>query len=263
MFLAGLIALLLGLNRGHDWGWTSPPIIGILLGSTAILVFFLRHELRVPYPMLDLSLFKHRLFSISTGSAVINYIALYSIMFLLPFYLIEGRGLNSAQAGLLLTVQPIVMAIVAPFSGTLSDRIGARLLTFSGMGILTVGLLVLSRLGSDSPETLVMAGLAIAGLGNGIFISPNNSTLMGSAPRHRQGIAAGILATARNVGMVLGVGIAGAIFSTVQAQGMSAGVSNAMFSAFSISFLASAGIATLGTLLSLVRGTFTQAAVSG
>ncbi len=164
--------------------------------------------------MLDLSLFSKRIFSASAGSAVFIYIALYSVLFLMPFYLIQGRGLSPAQAGLLLTAQPLVMAVAAPISGTLSDRIGSRLPTTLGMAILAAGLYLLSRLGPQAPLSSVGIYLAIAGLGTGIFISPNTSALMGSAPRNRQGIASGIQATARNVGMVLGVGLAGAILTS-------------------------------------------------
>src|SRR5512143_3272678 len=219
LFTAGLVALLLGLNQGHAWGWTSLPILALLAAAIVLLGAFVVVERRLPDPSLDLSLFGNRLFSASASSAVLNYICIYSVVFLLPFYLIQGRGLDTAQAGLILTAQPIVMAITAPISGTLSDRIGSRLPGTLGMLILATGLFLMSRLGADSPLGSVAVALAVVGLGTGIFVSPNNSALMGSAPRHRQGIAAAILATSRNLGMVLGVGLAGAIFTTVLGTG--------------------------------------------
>ncbi len=127
VFLAGLTALLLGLNKGADWGWASPAVLGLLAGALLLLVVFILIERRSPAPMLDLSLFRVPLFSTSTASAILNYICVYSITFLMPFYLIQGRGLNPAQAGLLLTAQPVLMAISAPVSGALSDRLGSRL----------------------------------------------------------------------------------------------------------------------------------------
>jgi len=111
------------------------------------------------------------------------------------------------------------MAIAAPLSGTFSDRMGVRLPATLGMAILAGGMLSLSRLGSASPWLQIILSLAVIGLGVGIFVSPNNSAVMGSAPRHRQGIAAGVLATARSFGMVLGVGFSGAIYTTVLARG--------------------------------------------
>jgi EmrB/QacA subfamily drug resistance transporter len=257
LFIIGLIMLLLGLNRGHAHGWNSLPILGSIGAALVILTGFVAYERRISHPMLDLTLFKSRLFSISVISAVLNYICLFSILFLMPFYLIQARGLSPTQAGLLLSVQPVVMAIVAPLSGTLSDRIGVRLLTSLGMAILALGIFMQSRFGPQTLPIHMAAGLAITGLGTGIFISPNNSALMGAAPRHRQGIAAGILATSRNVGMVLGIGLAGAIFTTILAQ-MGAGdtqtmPSPLMFQAFRASFTTAAGIAALGALISLVR----------
>jgi EmrB/QacA subfamily drug resistance transporter len=252
-FTGGLVTLLYALNQGHALGWSSLPITLLLAASLLILGGFLLYERRIPHPMLDLTLFRHPLFSISVISAILNYICVYSVLFLLPFYLIEGRGLNSAQAGLLLTAQPIIMAIVAPLSGTISDRIGTRLPTALGMGLLSAGLVFLAQLGPESSQLQIVVGLAWVGFGTGIFISPNNSALMGSAPRHRQGIAAGILATARNGGMALGVGFAGAVFSTILTRGQAADVPEALFSAFSTTFYAAAGIAALGGLLSLLR----------
>lgn len=251
-FMAGLVMLLLALNQGHAQGWLSPQILALLAASVVLLSVFVYHERRSAHPMLDLNLFKSRVFSTSVSSAIFNYICVYSILFLLPFYLIQGRGFNPAQAGLLLTSQPIVMAIVAPISGTLSDRIGPRLLTTSGMFILAAGLFLLSRLGPDSTYIEMMSGLGAAGLGIGIFISPNNSALMGAAPRHRQGIAAGILATSRNVGMVLGVGLAGAVYTTVLGLSEAAGVEQALYPAFSASFSVAAGVALVGALLSAI-----------
>ncbi len=200
--------------------------------------------------MLDFSLFRSRLFSASTVSAILNYIALYCVVFLMPFYLIQGRGWTPGQSGLILTAQPIVMAVTAPLSGFASDRIGSRLLSTLGMAIMAAGLFLLSRLGPSSPDINILASLAVTGLGTGMFISPNTSALLGSAPRQRQGIASGILATARNVGMVLGVGLAGAIFTSVTAQGGQ----NTLFDAVQLGLIVGACGAAAGALISSVRG---------
>ncbi len=250
LFAVGLAALLLGLNQGHAWGWTSLLTLVCLVGALALLAAFVWIELRVPSPMLDLSLFKQRIFSASTTSAVMNYICLFSVTFLMPFYLLQGRGFNPAHAGLLLTAQPLIMAVAAPISGALSDRIGSRLLSTSGMAILALGLFLLSKLGSDSSTGQILLSLAVAGLGTGIFISPNTSALLGSAPRQRQGIASGILASARNVGMVLGVGLAGAILTSITAHNGDA----SLFEAIRTGMLAAAAIAVIGVLVSSLRG---------
>ena len=115
---------------------------------------------------------------------------------------------------------------------------------------MAAGLYLLSQLGPSSSDIQILLSLAVTGLGTGMFISPNTSALLGSAPRQRQGIASGILATARNVGMVLGVGLAGAIFSSVTAQGGQ----NALFDAVHLGLLVGAGGAVAGALISSVRG---------
>jgi len=250
LFTAGIVALLLALNQGAEWGWTAPLTLSLLIGSALLCAIFIIVEQRAAFPMVDLTLFHSRLFSASTATAVTNYICLYAIIFLLPFYLIQGRGFSPQDAGLILTAQPLVMVFAAPLSGTLSDRIGSRVLATLGMVILAGGLVWLAQLGPTSTVTEIVIPLAVVGLGTGIFVSPNNSALMGSAPRQRQGIAAGILATARNVGMVMGVGLAGAIFSTVQ---NTAPGPLALYQGITVSFLVAAGIAVVGALMSAVR----------
>jgi len=252
-FMLGLIALLFALNRGHNLGWTSPLILGLFSASLLILGLFTWIEMHVPAPMLDLSLFQRRVFSLSTISPVLNYICVYSVLFLTPFYLIQGRGLSASRAGLILTAQPIIMALTAPVSGRLSDRVGSRLPTTLGMIIMAVGLFLLSRLTLDSPLWMVLLGLAISGFGTGLFVAPNNSALMGDAPRNRQGIAAGILALARNVGMVLGIGLTGAIFTTYLSRGNPDDAAT-LVHAFNAGLLFASGISLLAAVTSFARG---------
>lgn len=249
VFLAALTLLMLGLNKGAEWGWASAPVLVLLGGALVFMAIFILIERRSPDPMLDLTLFRVPLFSTSVASAILNYICVYSIVFLMPFYLIQGRGLNPAQAGLLLTVQAVVMAIAAPVSGAFSDRIGSRRPGMLGMGLLAIGLFLLSRLGADSGLLLVALGLAIAGAGTGTFISPNTSALMGSAPRARQGIASGVLAAARNFGMVLGIGLAGAIFTTHLAQN----TAQSFYIGIEQGFLAASVVAVLGVVVSAIK----------
>jgi EmrB/QacA subfamily drug resistance transporter len=251
-FMAGLVAMLLALNQGHAWGWTSPVILALLGMAIALLALFLVTEHRVASPMLDLGLFRARAFSAASASAFFNYLCTYSVTFLLPFYLIQARGLGPAQAGAILTAQPLVMALAAPLSGTLSDRLGTRLLATPGMAIMAIGLWVLSRLGTASPLWHVTAGLVVVGLGTGMFISPNNSALLGAAPLDRRGIASGVLATARSVGMVAGIGLAGAILTTAEAR-TTVAVAGTV-TGVQYGFLVASGFAIVGAVTSAVRG---------
>jgi MFS family permease len=176
------------------------------------------------------------------------------VLFLMPFYLINGRGLTPAHAGLILTAQPVAMALLAPIAGTLSDRIGSRFPTTLGMAVMAFGLFLLSRLTSDSSYLYVVIGLGITGLGSGMFVAPNNSALMGAAPRGRQGIASGILALARNVGMVLGIGLTGAVFTTVLARGQVDGAAAQTVQAVDAGLLFASAMALLAAAVSFARG---------
>ncbi len=171
----------------------------------------------------------------------------------MPFYLLQARGLSPAQAGLLLTAQPLLMAVVAPISGTPvgsdrhtpPERVGDGAVRRRPVPALPPG-------ARHTPFSVVAAMLAVAGLGIGIFVSPNNSALMGAAPRHRQGIAAGILALARNVGMVIGVGLAGAVYTTVLGPG-GAGEASAIVEAMRVSYLLATGLAVVGVGVAALR----------
>jgi len=252
LFMSGLIALLYGLNQGHSLGWTSMPILASLLFSLILLFLFIFIEKRIKNPMLDLDLFSNHLFSLTVVSSILNYMCVYTILFMTPFYLIQARGFSSSQTGLILTAMPIVMALVAPMSGTLSDRIGTRLPALVGMLALACGLYFLSRLSFDSQILQIVYSLGIAGFGTGVFISPNTSALMGAAPRYRQGIAAGIMATSRNFGMVLGVGLAGAILTTYLSRYPNS-QPLVLMNGIQTTFLVAVGIALVGAFLTALR----------
>jgi MFS family permease len=145
------------------------------------------------------------------------------------------------------------MALTAPFSGSLSDRVGSRLPTTLGMLILAAGLLLLGNSSSQTHLGIIVLGLATCGFGVGLFVSPNNSSLMGDAPRNRQGIASGILALARNVGMVLGIGLTGAIFTTFLSLGNPKDP-RIMIHAFDMGLRFACGLALLAAVVTSLRG---------
>ncbi len=250
LFSLGLLALMAGLNRGHTWGWSSWPTLTTLALGVILLSIFVWIEWHTPAPLLDLRLFQNLTFSGATLSAVLNYVCLYGIIFLMPFYLIEGRGWNAAQAGAILMAQPLLMATLAPISGTLSDRIGTRWPSVMGMALLTLGLWGYANLPADASRWRIILNLALSGSGIGIFITPNTSALMGAAPRERQGTAGGVMSTARNLGMTLGIGIAGALFNTALARQTESAV---IFPAIHFAFGALSGLGVLATLITLGR----------
>ncbi len=253
LFMVGLVSLLGALNEGHAMGWMDSRILGMFVASVVMFAAFIYVELHAKSPMLDLTLFHSLVFSSTTLSALLNYCSVFSVLFALPFLLIQGRGLTAQHAGLILTAQPIVMAVMAPVSGVLSDRIGSRIPATVGMIILTAGILFLAETIQMSGLGLVAVALGVIGLGVGLFVSPNNSALMGAAPRQRQGIASGVLATARNLGMVLGIGISGAVFTTVMARHVDAPRLAAMVMSVRASLFVAAGFAAVGTVTSWAR----------
>ena len=249
LFILGLSSMILWMNQIAELGWTSPVILGLIFVSIISTILFIVVENHTQFPMLDLKIFRISLFTNSVLNSLLNYICLFSITFLLPFYLIQGRNLGTAQAGLLLTIQPILMAIAAPISGALSDRFGARLPGMVGMLGLSIGLFLLSRIGPETTYIYIGVSLALTGIGTGTFISPNTSALMGSAPKSHQGIASGIQAASRNIGMVFGIGLAGAIFSSNLSQNTITG----FYRGIDAGFFVSACLAILGIFISAAK----------
>ena len=246
-FLGGFTSLLLGLSMASEWGWLSVPTIITLALAIILLGIFIWTEKSSQSPMLDLHLFSQPRISHSILAAVLNYMCVYSNLFLMPFYLLQGRGLVPSKAGLIISIQPLIMSIIAPVSGSLSDKIGTKLPAFLGMLGLAVGTILLSTINDTTSIWLILTYLAISGLGIGCFLPPNSSAIMGSAPLNQTGIAAGLLATARNVGMVLGIGISGAVFTTTLTKHHSA--ISGIFSAVQAGFLTAFVISILGVLV--------------
>jgi EmrB/QacA subfamily drug resistance transporter len=217
LYVLGLMAVLIALNQGHAWGWASLAVLGGLALGVALLTGFVVLERRLTFPMLDLNLFRERAFAVPVVAGVLNFICTSSIVFLTPLYLLLGRGLTPAEAGLILITQPLVMASLTILSGSLSDRIGSRIPATVGMVFVSLGLFMLSRLGETTPVPIIVASLATVGVGVGLFNAPNSSAVMGAVPGSQRGVAAALLSTARTLGNTLGLGIAGAIFTTVLA----------------------------------------------
>jgi len=252
-----LISILLPLSYIEKYGWRNAYIMAFLLLGLLLLFLFIHIEKMARFPMVDLKLFQNRLFTMSNLSALINYMSQFSLMFLMPFYLQQLRGLPTSRAGLMLIPMPIATMIVAPISGVLSDRFDVRYISTTGMGLISVGIFLLSRLGIASSDFYIMAVLVLTGVGSGLFQTPNNSAIMGSVPGNHRGIASGMLATMRNIGMVLGVAVSGAIFSSRMdyLKTVLASEAQAFLGALSFTFMIAALLAAVAVLTSMARGT--------
>lgn len=256
-----LWALLLALSKGQDWGWISSSILSLALFSAAFFLIFVLIELKRREPMLDFSLFRNHLFLAANTSAFISFIAIFSVIFLMPFLLLDGQNLNASQAGWVLVSFPVMMGLSAPLSGRLSDRIGSRFLCSLGMLLVALALFFLGFAGDQPPIWVSALLLAGVGLGSGIFQAPNNSAIMGAVEKRRLGLASGMLATMRNSGMVFGVAISGAVMTARlglsthygDLSSTASGAAN-LVGAIQDTFLVIGAIALLGVLTSAVRG---------
>jgi EmrB/QacA subfamily drug resistance transporter len=213
--LVFLLGLLLYANRGENWGWASPPSLIMLAVAVVFGVLFFWIELASAQPMLNLALFSNRKFSFASLSALLSFMALYTLIFITPFYLAFVLHYSILKVGLVMIASPVVTLFIAPLSGALSDHIGTRVLAVCGMFIAALGLFLLSRLQQSAQAFDAIWRLAVTGLGMGMFQSPNNSAIMGSVPPRHLGISSGVLAAMRNVGMVLGIAVSGAVLYNV------------------------------------------------
>jgi EmrB/QacA subfamily drug resistance transporter len=211
-FGIGLAGLSLGLSFGSEWGWTSPAIVltlamALVALGTAIVIERGRRD-----PLVDLGQLVSRRLGLPLASFLFSILALFAVSFLLPFYLEELRGLSPLAAGLLLTPYSIGLAAAAPISGRLADRGHARWLGPVGLGLAAGSLGLLAQIGVSTPPAEIVLWLAVSGIGQGLFLSPNTSAVMSAVPADQSGTASGLIATTRVVGQALSVAIAGAIF---------------------------------------------------
>ncbi|MEO7002909.1 MAG: DHA2 family efflux MFS transporter permease subunit [Ktedonobacterales bacterium] len=266
----GLASLTLGLSFGQEWGWTSPRLIIALIVGVVPLVALVFVERWVKSPIVRFELLKDRVFASANLSLVLSFLALFAVSFMLPFYLEQLRDFSIIESGLLLTPLPLTIAALAPLSGALADRIGTRWLAAGGLAIACIGLVLISQLNAQSSLFDIIWRLAFTGVGQALFQSPNNSALMGAAPRGQQGVASGFLATGRVVGQSLSVALAGAVFAslggsaagialTIKRQGAHvlapvATLESQFAHAFQVTFLVCAAICAIGIAASLVRG---------
>lgn len=211
---ASLFSLLLGLTNGQNTGFLQPLTMGLFAGFLVFLVIFLRIEKRSASPMIDLSMFRNKLFSVNLITGFITFVTSAGLVLLMPFYLQNVLRLDPGLAGLMLTTVPISMGIVAPISGSLSDRLGSRPLTVAGLAVLALAYVGASTLSTTTSIIGYVLRFIPIGIGMGLFQSPNNSAIMGSAPRERLGVASGLLSITRTLGQTSGIAVLGAIWAS-------------------------------------------------
>jgi EmrB/QacA subfamily drug resistance transporter len=193
-----------------------PDVTGILLVGAGCLIgiIFVLYEMRIPAPVLDMRLVtKNRVFAFSNLAALISYSATFAVTFLLSLDLQYTKDFSPEHAGLILIVQPAVMALVSPVAGRLSDRIDPQIVASGGMAFSAIGLFLLVFLVESTPLWYLVICLVVLGIGLGMFTSPNTNAIMSSVEKRYYGVASGMNGTMRLLGQMLSMGIAMMLFA--------------------------------------------------
>ena len=246
-----LSALIFGFSK-------LPDLSGFMLtlaGVTGIIGFIL-FEAKLEFPVMNVTLFrKNRVFAFSNLAALINYSATFAVAFLLSIYLQVVAGYTPREAGLILVTQPIIMAIVSPLAGRLSDRIEPSLLASAGMSITTLGLFVFIFLGEEFSLGLLISNLIFLGIGFGLFSSPNTNAIMSSVDKQFYGVASGAMGTMRLVGQMFSMGIAMLLFSLfIGREPLTPENAEGILQSMQFAFILFSGLCFLGIFASMARG---------
>jgi len=204
IYMLSMTSLMYGFSKLPD----TKAIILTLSGIVGLFIF-VKVEIKNPFPVLNMKLFiENKVFASSNLSAFINYAATFAVSFVLSLYLQYAKHLSPKEAGMVLITQPVLMALIAIYSGRLSDKINPRWLASSGMAISVVGLFLLAFLEVDTSLSFIIFALAILGLGFGLFSSPNTNMVMSSVERRFYGVASATVSTMRTTGMMFSMAIA-------------------------------------------------------
>jgi len=241
------------------YGMTLLPAmwsLWIMLAGVVSLFGFIKWELKEESPVFEVRLFRtNRVFAFASLAALIHYSATFALTFLLSLYLQYIKAMNPQNAGLVIIAQPLVMAIVSPAAGRLSDRIEPRIIATLGMSITTAGLILMAFLQQDSPLVYIIGSLILLGFGFGLFSSPNTNSIMSSVDRRFYGVASGTVGTMRSLGMVISMAIATVIFSILIGRIEIAPEQYGQLTlSIKIAFTISAFLCFGGIFASLVRG---------
>jgi EmrB/QacA subfamily drug resistance transporter len=226
----------LPVKRAYDWVgfvlWGAAILLFILLisfyetmerkmigftlfGLISVIGLFSLYERRVPQPLLPYTLFQRRYFATASITAALSFAVLFMVILLIPFYLDYVLQLPADRIGLVMLTLPSSLVIVSPAAGWIYDHIGARIPTTLGLGISCLAVLTMTGLNDKTSIAAIAIALSVLGAGQALFLSPNSASILAKVEEHYVGVASGILATARNLGMLIGAGLSGAVFSFV------------------------------------------------
>ncbi len=214
LYLVGLLGLMVSLAFGGLYGWTTAWVLGGIVAFLVALPAFLWVESHRAEPLLDLTLFRNRLFAMGNLAALLNGIARNGVLFLLVFYLQGVKGDDPVMAGILLAPLAVGLLVLSPISGALADRFGSRLLATAGMVVTAIGLIGLTTIEVDTPYWQLAAWQLVIGAGSGLFASPNASAVMGVVPPAQRGAGSGTRMMLTQSGFVISIALAIGIVTT-------------------------------------------------
>ena len=258
----GLLVFLLTMTNGNDAGWDSTMTISGIAASVALAAGFVWWELRTPSPMLDMRLFKGRVFALGVASGWLSFLGVVAGIFLMPIYLQKVLGYSPGETGLIVIPGALCMTILGPVSGRLADRFGWRTLTVSGMGLSAASLFLLSvTLSEESSLGVLIPILMLQFVGLGLFNSPNTSALLSTVDRSGFGVVSALTQLMRNSATVTGIAFVTAIVvATMESAGAEPSLEAvatdpaAFVSGFNKALLILGGFMVVGTFMALLRG---------
>jgi predicted MFS family arabinose efflux permease len=247
----GLFALTYGFIEANSYGWASGRIIGAFAVAAVSLAVFVALELRQRAPMLDLSLFRNRTFSGANTAMLFVGLAMFGTFFYVSLYMRNVLTYSPVQTGASFLPMTILIILIAPQAGRLSDRLGSRWLVGGGMALLSVMLLYYSTRGAHASFWELVPGLLIGGLGMGMTMTPVTAAAMSSVPVDKAGVGSAVLNSMRQVGGSLGIAVMGAIVAATTSSSLKAGDTQqiAFLHGFHDSLRVAAAIAFAGALV--------------
>ncbi|KWT85901.1 MFS transporter [Candidatus Magnetominusculus xianensis] len=242
-------------SSGETLGWLSPLVLTLLVSSGFGIVMFVRTELKIDSPLINLSLLKISGLSMGLIANTLRFVIIFGMNFLLPFYFEIGLNISLKVSGLLLMIPSGLMVVMSPFTGRLSDRVGAQMLCILGMALSVVCFIMLTLGGSQAALWYVVMSMVVLGLSSGFFSSPNDVLIMSHAPKGMEGLVSSLNIMANRVGGTIGIIVFQNVVSLSMPQGMDIrpGVPQAVLHrAFENSFIAAAVLSAIVIVFSFL-----------